>query len=150
MDRFILKCVDDDAKSAQIKHFVHFPEEHSKPLKLTVCEHAARLDAIVTRTHQLRPRNGDAIEIQQQKETLLASCPAAWAEAFNDANLSLDTIAYTELIKYLDKLKVNMDKKQEKDKEKKQNSNNKRQRFQSNGPQVNGNGIKEQQKQQWS
>ena len=81
LDRFILKYVDDDARSAQIKHFVHCPEEHSKPLKLTVCEHAARLDATVTRIHPLPPRNGDTIEIQQQKKTLLASCPAAWTGA---------------------------------------------------------------------
>ena len=88
LEHFLLNCCDDCAQAAQIKHFVHCPEEHSEPMRLTVRAHAARQNAICSRIAQLPPHTGDEVTILQQKETLLASCPASWTKSFNDASVT--------------------------------------------------------------
>ena len=70
LDRFLLNCCDDDVQAAQIKHFVRCPEGHSEPMRLTVCGHATRQNAICSRIAQLPPHDGDEVTILQQKETL--------------------------------------------------------------------------------
>lgn len=113
MRQFVLNCCRTNTKKYQYQHNTTVLFNYSKPLKMSVRQHANYLAMIHKHVNTLHPAGQYQYELMElhQKELLLHLVPDPCQKDFLVSNKNIEMITYNELVDWLEQMKEHADEK---------------------------------------